>query len=179
MICNLTCVSVPYVFTSFSNNSKTIFKVYKFQYHTFLHHSQTTSSVCHIVTPFQYHTFLHHSQTQQMVLQKFPSFQYHTFLHHSQTEAIIVDTDASFSTIHFYIILKLVLLYKYKSRRFQYHTFLHHSQTGWEHGTKEIKFQYHTFLHHSQTSNSKMNRHHLRKTRYSNTFNRFHIDLYL
>lgn len=41
------------------------------------------------------------------------------------------------------------------------------------------EFQYHTFLHHSQTSNSKMNRHHLRKTRYSNTFNRFHIDLYL
>ena len=105
-----------------------------------------------------------------------------------------------FSTIHFYIILKrntepiaeffVSVPYIFTSFSnimdnswvfdlFQYHTFLHHSQTSQQQFCCANWFQYHTFLHHSQTSNSKMNRHHLRKTRYSNTFNRFHIDLYL
>ena len=35
-------VSVPYVFTSFSNGSGNIPNQQRFQYHTFLHHSQTT-----------------------------------------------------------------------------------------------------------------------------------------
>ena len=57
------CVSVPYIFTSFSN-LRTIYKrQHKFQYHTFLHHSQTTKRIRNMVSLFQYHTFLHHSQT--------------------------------------------------------------------------------------------------------------------
>ena len=131
----VSCVSVPYVFTSFSNFPSFYIVVEQFQYHTFLHHSQTT---------------------WELYVQK-REFQYHTFLHHSQT----------CSGNKFWHIL------------FQYHTFLHHSQTSKAMAFSVNSFQYHTFLHHSQTSNSKMNRHHLRKTRYSNTFNRFHIDLYL
>ena len=128
-------VSVPYVFTSFSNILYLLDYKHPFQYHTFLHHSQTPQAVQQAILLFQYHTFLHHSQTMNGDLVSIITFQYHTFLHHSQTDAL-----------------------------FQF---------------RRTMFQYHTFLHHSQTSNSKMNRHHLRKTRYSNTFNRFHIDLYL
>ena len=171
---------------------------------------------------FQYHTFLYHSQTRSMVSFPRVSFQYHTFLHHSQTYFSLKYLNACFSTIHFYIILKLYPLFTccffvsvpyvftsfsnncyslkeldlfqyhtflhhsqtvtnlvYGQALFQYHTFLHHSQTTYLTVISSVSFQYHTFLHHSQTSNSKMNRHHLRKTRYSNTFNRFHIDLYL
>ena len=35
------CVSVPYIFTSFSNMPERIVSAEEFQYHTFLHHSQT------------------------------------------------------------------------------------------------------------------------------------------
>ena len=34
---------------------------------------------------FEYHTFLHHSQTLFRLFQKPLPFEYHTFLHHSQT----------------------------------------------------------------------------------------------
>ena len=33
------------------------------EYHTFLHHSQTTDRDCHNTNRLEYHTFLHHSQT--------------------------------------------------------------------------------------------------------------------
>ena len=36
-------------------------------------------------TPFEYHTFLHHSQTTKVRGVDFVGFEYHTFLHHSQT----------------------------------------------------------------------------------------------
>ena len=106
----------------------------------------------------------------------------------------------SFSTIRFYIILKLTpgsladhrvsVPYVFTSFSNLHRNFLHLSRVSvpyvftsfsnqTEGSSQPEMFQYHTFLHHSQTSNSKMNRHHLRKTRYSNTFNRFHIDLYL
>ena len=35
--------------------------------------------------PFEYHTFLHHSQTLQQMETDVQLFEYHTFLHHSQT----------------------------------------------------------------------------------------------
>ena len=56
-----------------------------FEYHTFLHHSQTIGIVNLDVTPFEYHTFLHHSQTPLCFIVRSGGFEYHTFLHHSQT----------------------------------------------------------------------------------------------
>ena len=56
-------VSVPYVFTSFSNRNIRSFRDCRFQYHTFLHHSQTDALARVGISKFQYHTFLHHSQT--------------------------------------------------------------------------------------------------------------------
>ena len=37
--------------------------VYKLEYHTFLHHSQTVNEFHIKVFTLEYHTFLHHSQT--------------------------------------------------------------------------------------------------------------------
>ena len=34
---------------------------------------------------FEYHTFLHHSQTRVLNFKSMLQFEYHTFLHHSQT----------------------------------------------------------------------------------------------
>ena len=34
---------------------------------------------------FEYHTFLHHSQTMLSHISNGDKFEYHTFLHHSQT----------------------------------------------------------------------------------------------
>ena len=172
-----------------------------FQYHTFLHHSQTCVLVDHLTPEFQYHTFLHHSQTGASCVNLFrlvsvpyvfTSFSnqtgYYLINQHGfstirfyiilkRIDAVMI-ASGSFSTIRFYIILKppwiaslvsqVSVPYVFTSFSNQIHSLLEYNS-----------FQYHTFLHHSQTSNSKMNRHHLRKTRYSNTFNRFHIDLYL
>ena len=55
---------------------------------------------------FEYHTFLHHSQTYNFYWKPVRMFEYHTFLHHSQTFCIISDSLIGLSTIHFYIILK-------------------------------------------------------------------------
>ncbi len=41
------CVSVPYIFTSFSNMPERIVSAEEFQYHTFLHHSQTQTYIQH------------------------------------------------------------------------------------------------------------------------------------
>ena len=57
---------------------------------------------------FEYHTFLHHSQTVTDLLQEEWEFEYHTFLHHSQTLGMQEFDAVSLSTIHFYIILKLL-----------------------------------------------------------------------
>ena len=59
--------------------------IYQFEYHTFLHHSQTILSFCVLSPLFEYHTFLHHSQTALYVRKAYLEFEYHTFLHHSQT----------------------------------------------------------------------------------------------
>ena len=57
----------------------------EFEYHTFLHHSQTDFIVSTFSNMFEYHTFLHHSQTGNGSVHIIPAFEYHTFLHHSQT----------------------------------------------------------------------------------------------
>ena len=152
------------------------------------------------ILTFQYHTFLHHSQTLVINARHNIEFQYHTFLHHSQTTPYDVCEVMCFSTIHFYIILKrneqgtacriVSVPYIFTSFSNGNHCktweirvsvpYIFTSFSNLRHPVRLFHmFQYHTFLHHSQTSNSKTNRHHLRKTRYSNTFNRFHIDLYL
>ena len=79
----------------------------KFEYHTFLHHSQTMWQQYSFLHWFEYHTFLHHSQTHPVQWQSVRVFEYHTFLHHSQTKFQNIILNFSLSTIHFYIILKL------------------------------------------------------------------------
>ena len=59
--------------------------IYQFEYHTFLHHSQTGFLMVSVLTTFEYHTFLHHSQTYDTISRNLRKFEYHTFLHHSQT----------------------------------------------------------------------------------------------
>ena len=78
----------------------------KFEYHTFLHHSQTVRSADARLPTFEYHTFLHHSQTVEGYYYSEAMFEYHTFLHHSQTGIAPDFSGKSLSTIHFYIILK-------------------------------------------------------------------------
>ena len=56
-----------------------------FEYHTFLHHSQTMRDLAIECLQFEYHTFLHHSQTLKFHSTHCSLFEYHTFLHHSQT----------------------------------------------------------------------------------------------
>ena len=58
------------------------------------------------VEQFEYHTFLHHSQTVERSSDSKKWFEYHTFLHHSQTKLQDIILNFSLSTIHFYIILK-------------------------------------------------------------------------
>ena len=45
--------------------------IYQFEYHTFLHHSQTPHEVTNLVEQFEYHTFLHHSQTSNLKMNCF------------------------------------------------------------------------------------------------------------
>ena len=45
--------------------------IYQFEYHTFLHHSQTDMIPCNLVLEFEYHTFLHHSQTSNLKMNCF------------------------------------------------------------------------------------------------------------
>ena len=78
----------------------------KFEYHTFLHHSQTHYLAWKWLLPFEYHTFLHHSQTSFDWVPTIRKFEYHTFLHHSQTRSPFFPFRNCLSTIHFYIILK-------------------------------------------------------------------------
>ena len=76
------------------------------EYHTFLHHSQTTLVSDSTNFVLEYHTFLHHSQTLCCFSSLRMSLEYHTFLHHSQTAYVADVRGISLSTIHFYIILK-------------------------------------------------------------------------
>ena len=101
-------VSVPYIFTSFSNRFFSPNRLISFQYHTFLHHSQTLLPILHLCHLFQYHTFLHHSQTSfllRTVLIRFSTIHFYIILKPMKTEEY---SHMRFSTIHFYIILKLI-----------------------------------------------------------------------
>ena len=55
---------------------------------------------------FEYHTYLHHSQTGRIFDYHPERFEYHTYLHHSQTEDLPFEFVKSLNTIHIYIILK-------------------------------------------------------------------------
>ena len=45
--------------------------IYQFEYHTFLHHSQTPFGRVLLYDQFEYHTFLHHSQTSNLKMNCF------------------------------------------------------------------------------------------------------------
>ena len=45
--------------------------IYQFEYHTFLHHSQTAINCSPQIGQFEYHTFLHHSQTSNLKMNCF------------------------------------------------------------------------------------------------------------
>ncbi len=45
--------------------------IYQFEYHTFLHHSQTVVLIVGELNRFEYHTFLHHSQTSNLKMNCF------------------------------------------------------------------------------------------------------------
>ena len=45
--------------------------IYQFEYHTFLHHSQTGLTYFNTTDLFEYHTFLHHSQTSNLKMNCF------------------------------------------------------------------------------------------------------------
>ncbi|WP_207664421.1 hypothetical protein, partial [Blautia sp. AF34-10] len=45
--------------------------IYQFEYHTFLHHSQTDRQLSIWWKVFEYHTFLHHSQTSNLKMNCF------------------------------------------------------------------------------------------------------------
>ena len=45
--------------------------IYQFEYHTFLHHSQTSHTIRILLAEFEYHTFLHHSQTSNLKMNCF------------------------------------------------------------------------------------------------------------
>ena len=77
--------SILYFFTSFSNFIWCNVFLEMFEYHTFLHHSQTPVKSSKYFLQFEYHTFLHHSQTECQTRSSRKLFEYHTFLHHSQT----------------------------------------------------------------------------------------------
>ncbi len=83
-----------------------------FEYHTYLHHSQTILGKPSFLLRFEYHTYLHHSQTLIGALRDTRGFEYHTYLHHSQTIAVAISENFCLSTIHIYIILKLSILCK-------------------------------------------------------------------
>ena len=99
-------VWVPYIFTSFSNSlyqmrmDRLVWVPYIF---TSFSNAPTIENIQDL---FEYHTFLHHSQTVLCKYKLFLWFEYHTFLHHSQTDIPVQADEDGLSTIHFYIILK-------------------------------------------------------------------------
>ena len=77
-----------------------------FEFHTYLHHSQTACEFSYPVDLFEFHTYLHHSQTQGVPEAPVKKFEFHTYLHHSQTAIYTYQAISSLSSIHIYIILK-------------------------------------------------------------------------
>ena len=144
------CVSVPYVFTSFSNMPERIVSAEEFQYHTFLHHSQTQ-------------TYIQHEKCC------FSTIRFYIILKHSSG---MFHSPMRFSTIRFYIILKLA--HQCPARLHVSVPYVFTSFSNTKQNMPELiavsvpyvftsfsnpmgavepndTFQYHTFLHHSQT----------------------------
>ena len=144
-------VSVPYVFTSFSNRNIRSFRDCRFQYHTFLHHSQTKSAYSSVRSLFQYHTFLHHSQTMVINTCNYFGFSTIHFYIILKRARAMDGTGQCFSTIHFYIILKPTRYRRYGRKSFSTIHFYIILKLIYKHYLSDIRFQYHTFLHHSQT----------------------------
>ena len=100
------CVSVPYVFTSFSNRNIRSFHDCRFQYHTFLHHSQTYVSFHDLRLRFStiyFYIILKHYPWHLVAI---PVSVPYIFTSFSNQPCDKVCTNHCFSTIHFYIILK-------------------------------------------------------------------------
>ena len=122
-------VSVPYIFTSFSNITPGIWWQSQFQYHTFLHHSQTLPLAFGGNPSFStihFYIILKHSCVYSVNSVSFSTIHFYIILKRAYSQMIWT---IGFSTIHFYIILKPTLRQSLHQSLFQYHTFLHHSQT--------------------------------------------------
>ena len=89
-------VSVPYVFTSFSNTS-----------------SSPASNLI-VSVPYVFTSFSNYWVPTDYAIK----FQYHTFLHHSQTQPSKTGALYGFSTIRFYIILKLQVNHRHLQQCF-------------------------------------------------------------
>ena len=128
--CNrVPSVWVPYIFTSFSNNRLFLWDPGEFEYHTFLHHSQTHAVPDRNQSGFEYHTFLHHSQTRSKHERNaggLSTIHFYIILKRLSGRPGFLK---GLSTIHFYIILKPPVGIVNTLPLFEYHTFLHHSQT--------------------------------------------------
>ena len=144
-----------------------------FEYHTFLHHSQTLYQILKVLASFEYHTFLHHSQTKahthslfyrlstihfyiilKRIMDCSPSLSSLSTIHFYiilKPETASSRTDWGLSTIHFYIILKLCqfsVLFTLSLSTIHFYIILKPSPSFY---SRLMWFEYHTFLHHSQT----------------------------
>ena len=94
-------------FTSFSNSRLAYDGSGKFEYYTFLHHSQTTI-------------------TRTVQGSSLNTIRFYIIL---KPARIITVYMTCLNTIRFYIILKQAIINRLNSFSFEYYTFLHHSQT--------------------------------------------------
>ena len=143
--------SLAYVFTSFSNGLPVCQRCQVFEYHTFLHHSQTAmpghyDSVC--LSTIRFYIILKPCGSSQCCNSCLSTIRFYIILKHARG---IANRFSGLSTIRFYIILKLSITHWIGGTLFEYHTFLHHSQTALKRFHRMRPFEYHTFLHHSQT----------------------------
>ena len=143
--------SLAYVFTSFSNGLPVCQRCQVFEYHTFLHHSQTAmpghyDSVC--LSTIRFYIILKPCGSSQCCNSCLSTIRFYIILKHARG---IANRFSGLSTIRFYIILKHA---RGIANRFsglstiRFYIILKLSITHWIGGTL---FEYHTFLHHSQT----------------------------
>ena len=126
---------------------------FKFEHHTFLHHSQTVALIqrfLYSLSTIHFYIILKLSNTSIPKFTCLSTIHFYIILKPTCTSASL---SVCLSTIHFYIILKLSCLQVLPPIQFEHHTFLHHSQTPDELRSQADSFEHHTFLHHSQTSN--------------------------
>ena len=101
-----------------------------FEYHTFLHHSQTYMHWWKFrasLNTIHFYIILKQRIGVEKELYCLNTIHFYIILKPlSQLERI----SDCLNTIHFYIILKLLTLIRSMQTLFEYHTFLHHSQTS-------------------------------------------------